>query len=67
MSESIVRSDEATGFGADEFIPEERLLADAPAKGRSCMSECGIHKCKRFGQRPRVGLWLHNLLFHFGK
>lgn len=28
---------------------------------------CGIHTCKRFGQRPRIGLWLHNLIFHFGR
>jgi hypothetical protein len=28
---------------------------------------CGIHNCKTFGQKPHLGLWLHNLVAHFGK
>ncbi len=31
------------------------------------MKLCGIHSCKTFGRRPRFGLWLHNLIRHFGR
>jgi CxxC motif-containing protein len=44
-----------------------RARGSVPRKEIVMARECGIGKCKRFGQKPRLGLWLHNLIFHFGK
>lgn len=34
---------------------------------RTRPATCGIHTCDKYGQKPRWGLRIHNLLRHFGK
>ncbi len=52
-------------------VRDERGARDDPGmattRGDTRMKECGVHYCARFGQRPRFGLWLHNLVRHWGK
>ncbi len=52
---------------ADTRRDAKNRAANPDRKESQMTTECGIHNCKRFGQRPTFGLWLHNLLRHRGK